>query len=248
MTQPHLFLLDYDGTLTDFKRDPEQSRLSAEARKILKALRKKHPVLFISGRYLKSLRKVSGLPHFPMVGTHGFEGRNLPKGLRLATSAQENFYAREAQKLWKGLQPLFKVFPGIHIEHKPFSSTLHYRGIPLSPAQVRRLVQEFKKLFRANVTTKKWDLMEGKKMLEAKPKGFDKGKAVQKIVRHFPGHRVVYAGDDITDLSVFKVLGQKGLKIAVGKRIPARHVDIRFKGPKELLNWLQKFGSSGRTP
>jgi trehalose-6-phosphatase len=52
---------------------------------------------------------------------------------------------------------------------------------------------------------------------------------------------VVYAGDDITDLSVFKVLGKKGSKVTVGTRIPARYSDLRFKTPKALLNWLAGF-------
>jgi trehalose 6-phosphate phosphatase len=241
MAQPHLFLLDYDGTLTDFKRNPERSKLPAQAQRVLRRLSRKHPVIFISGRFLKSLRKVSGLPHFPMAGTHGFESRNLPRGLRLATPAQERFYGREAQRLWSGLQPLFKRFPGIHIEHKPYSSTLHYRGLPLTPRQVRDLERDFRALFRQSVTPGHWDLMKGKKMLEAKPKGFDKGKAVQKIVRHFPKHRVVYAGDDITDISVFKVLGKKALRVIVGDRIPSRYSDLRFKTPKALLRWLAGF-------
>ena len=241
MTQPHLFLLDYDGTLTDFKRNPEHAKLSAKAQRVLRQLSRKYPVIFISGRYLKSLRKVSGLPHFPMVGTHGFESRSLPKRLRLATLGQERFFAKEARQLWKAVQPLLRRFPGIHIEHKPYSSTLHYRGVPLTSAQIRSLQREFRTIFRRSVTLKRWDLMSGKKMLEAKPRGFNKGRAVQKIIRHFPGHQVVYAGDDITDLSVFKILGKKGLKVTVGGRIPKRYSDLRFGSPKDLLGWLSSF-------
>lgn len=247
MARPTLFLLDYDGTLADFKRNPEHARLSARGRRVLKALQKCHPVIFVSGRYLKSLRQVSGLPRFPMVGTHGFESRNLPKGMRLATAAQERFYAREARALWRSLQPLFKKFPGIHIEKKPFSSTLHYRGVALTPAQVRDLRREFRALFRQAVTERRWSLMEGKKMLEAKPKGFDKGRAVQKIVRHFLGHPVVYAGDDVTDISVFKALGKRGLKVAVGDRIPRRYYDLRFRSANALLGWLEGFTKARRS-
>lgn len=241
MTHPYLFLLDYDGTLADFKRNPEHAKLSAKARRVLRQLSRKYPVIFISGRYLKSLRKVSGLPHFPMVGTHGFESRSLPNRLRLATLAQERFFAKEAQQLWNAVQPLLRRFPGIHIEHKPYSSTLHYRGLPLTPRQVRDLEGDFRALFRQSVKLSRWDLMKGKKMLEAKPRGFDKGKAVRKIVRHFPKHRVVYAGDDITDISVFKVLGKRALRVTVGDRIPARYSDLRFPTPEALVEWLAGF-------
>jgi trehalose 6-phosphate phosphatase len=240
MTQrPYLFLLDYDGTLTDFKRNPEHSYLSPSARKILRGLERKYPVIFVSGRYLKSLRQVSGLQHFPMIGTHGFEGRRLPGGLRLASLAQEKLFKREAARLWEALRELKKKFPQIHIEKKPYSSTLHYRGIPLTPRQVKDLRRSFHRIFIKAVTRRRWSLMEGKQMIEAKPRGFSKGQAVQKVIRHFPGHRPVYAGDDITDISVFKLLGKKGLKIAVGNRIPKKYYDLRFKSPKELLEWLK---------
>src|SRR5690349_15064562 len=68
-----LFLLDYDGTLTDFKKNPDHSRISPATRSLLFRLQKKHPVIMVSGRYVDSLIKVSGLKGIPMIGTHGFE-------------------------------------------------------------------------------------------------------------------------------------------------------------------------------
>lgn len=236
-----LFLLDYDGTLTDFKRNPEHSKLSPAAQKILKGLGRKYPVIFISGRYLDSLQKVSGLPHLPMVGTHGFESRNFPKGFKLAASAQERLFKKEAARLWENLQALKKEFPEIHIEKKPFSSTLHYRGIPMPPAQVKKLSRRFHEIFKKSVTLRLWGLMEGKQMIEAMPKGFSKGKAVEKILKLYPGALPVYAGDDLTDLTVFKTLGKKGLKVAIGNRIPKHLSDLRFASPKDFLAWLKNF-------
>lgn len=236
-----LFLLDYDGTLTDFKKNPEDSKLTPAAKKILGRLRKKHPVIFISGRYLDSLQQVSGLKGLPMVGTHGFEARNFPKGFKLATPAQEGRFRKEATLLWKHLQTLLTEFPEIHIEKKPFSSTLHYRGIELPPQREKALHLRFHQILKGAVTRRFWGVMEGKKMIEAFPKGFSKGKAVKKILNRFPGALPIYAGDDLTDMTVFKVLGKRGLKIAVGQRIPKGQTDLQFDSPKQFLSWLGNF-------
>jgi trehalose 6-phosphate phosphatase len=78
-------------------------------------------------------------------------------------------------------------------------------------------------------------------MLEAKPRGFSKGQAVLKILEKFPGHFPIYAGDDLTDLSVFNALGKNGLKIAVGHRLPKTSTDMRFDSPRQFLKWLKEF-------
>ena len=236
-----LFLLDYDGTLTDFKRNPELSFLTPGTRAILERLRRKHPIVLVSGRNTQSLLTVSRLKGFPMVGTHGFEGKNLPGGLRFAPRRLENRLKREALQLWKNLQVLPTRFPGIHIEKKPFSSTLHYRGLSLSPAGQKDLQRQFKSILKRTVTSRLWGVQHGKMMIEAKPKGFSKGSAVLKVWKKYPGHFPVYAGDDFTDLSVFKALGKKGLKVAVGNRLPKSASDLRFGSPVSFLKWLKTF-------
>ncbi len=238
--KPLLILLDYDGTLTDFTHNPEHSRISAATRALLYRLNRKHPVIMVTGRYADSLIRVSGLKSIPIVGTHGFEARNLPGKLQFASPALQRRFKREAARLWKNIQVLRKRFPGVHIEQKPFSSTLHFRGINLSPSQVRNLQADFKALFRQTVTWNNWKIQGGKKMIEAMPKGFSKGKAVRKILEKYPGHFPLYAGDDIGDISVFRVLGKKGLRIAVGQRIPKIHSDLRFGKPADFIKWLGK--------
>jgi trehalose 6-phosphate phosphatase len=244
-----LFLLDYDGTLTDFTRDPEHSPLTASQRNLLRKLQRKHPVILVSGRHIDGLKRVSGIRRFPMVGTHGFEARYLRtlslsngrRDIKLATPAQEKRFGSEAARLWKGLQALKREWPFIFIEKKPFSSTVHYRDVPLSPARERNLRKGFDRIFKQCVTPKFWMVMKGKKMIEAMPKGFNKGKAVKTILKRFPDYKPVYGGDDITDISVFKVLGKKGIRVAVGNRIPRRYYDFKFANPRAFMAWLKHF-------
>ncbi len=236
-----VFLLDYDGTLTDFDRNPDHSRLPAETRRILKRLRRKYPVILVSGRDVKSLRAVSKLKNFPMVGSHGFEAYQLPGGLKLSTSAQQREVGREARLLYKAFHQLQARFPGLHIEPKPFSATVHYRGLTLSPAQERKLKAMFHSIVQKTVRPNRWVLQDGKKMLEAKPKGFSKGQAVLRLLKQFPGALPLYAGDDLTDISALKALGSKGLKVVLGDRIPKKLANLRFNQPDDFVYWLKAF-------
>jgi trehalose 6-phosphate phosphatase len=127
------------------------------------------------------------------------------------------------------------------LERKPYSSTLHYRGAGLTPRQLEEVRRRFIATFRSIVTRAAWTLMPGKMMIEAMPKGFSKGKSVRKVLGLFPGHTPIFAGDDLTDLSVMKVLPKKGLRIAVGGRIPKRHYDLRFASPAGFIGWLGRF-------
>jgi trehalose 6-phosphate phosphatase len=236
-----IFLLDYDGTLTDFDKNPDHSVLPAETRRILKRLQSKYPVILVSGRNIKSLLSVSKLKNFPMVGSHGFEAYRLPGGLKLSTSAQQREVGREASLLHKAFHQLQKNFPDLHIEPKPFSSTVHYRGLALSPAQEQRLKTMFHSIVKKTVTPNRWILQDGKKMLEAKPKGFSKGQAVLKILKQFPGALPLYAGDDLTDISALKALGPKGLKVILGDRIPPKLANLHFDKPDDFVYWLKAF-------
>jgi trehalose 6-phosphate phosphatase len=236
-----LFLLDYDGTLADFTRVPAQSTLTDTQRNLLKKLRRKHPVILVSGRHLEGLKQVSRIKRFPMVGTHGFEAQYLPGNLKLATAAQEKRFGREASRVLKGLKALKREWPQIFVEKKPYSTSIHYRGINLTAAQEKKLWKRFDEIFKKCVTPRFWTVMKGKKMIEAMPKGFDKGKAVKTILKLFPDYTPLYAGDDITDISVFKVLGKKGIKVAVGNRIPSKYYDFKFSTPRDFTAWLKHF-------
>ena len=236
-----LFLLDYDGTLADFTHDPEDSNITSGQRKILLRLAQRYPVILVSGRYAASLRRVSGLKRIPIVGTHGFEADHMPKCIRFTTPTQERLYRRDAERVWRAVKNMPRLFPGIHIEKKPFSSTLHYRGLRLTRAQEKNIWKEYRKRFRKAATPGAWELKPGKQMIEALPKGFNKAKSVKRVLEAYPGHFPIVAGDDPADHQAMKVVGKKGIKIEVGHRIGPKGVDLRFDGPPQFWNYLKHF-------
>jgi trehalose 6-phosphate synthase/phosphatase len=236
--KPLLFLLDYDGTLTDFKKDPNRSFLSPRARQVLVKLQKKHAVVIVTGRNLDRLYEVSGLKSFPAVGTHGFETRYLPRGLRFTSQAVEKKYRLEASAIWKRVKDLHLQYPGIHIEKKPFSSTLHYRGTNLSLKETQKLEWEYKRLCLQAITTKLWKFQSGKQMVELMPRGFSKANAVKKLLAYYPEHFPLFAGDDIGDIPTLGLVKKKGLAIAIGNRIPQSAQNLHFDKPRQLIAWL----------
>jgi trehalose-phosphatase len=241
---PLLLLLDYDGTLTDFKRNPDHSNLTSKTRSLLFKLGKKYPVIVVTGRYAASFYKVSGLKGFSVIGTHGFEAENLPQGLRFTTPRIEKRYQKEAAQLWKVLQSLHHGYPGIHIERKPFSQALHFRGLGFSKERIDGLHRDFARIYRRTVTAKLWKMNAGKEMIEVVPRGYSKGKAVLKLLKHFPKRIPVYAGDDLSDISVLKVLPKGSLRIAVGHRVPRKHYDMRFDSPSRFMAWLERLSKA----
>jgi len=79
----------------------------------------------------------------------------------------------------------------------------------------------------------------GKKVLELKPKGVDKGQAVLRLLGRHPDHTPVYIGDDTTDEAAFLALRGRGLTFKVGEGPTA--AQGRLKDVEEVLAYLQTY-------
>ena len=76
-----ILFLDFDGTLTPIVPRPSQAKLSRSVRETLRKLARRMPVVVISGRAPKDLRRRVGLKEVCYVGHHGLScleaGRNV---------------------------------------------------------------------------------------------------------------------------------------------------------------------------
>ncbi len=236
-----IFLLDYDGTLTDFTQNPQQAHLSLSVKQLLYSLQIYYPIILVTGRHVQGLLQASRLVGFPIIGTHGFEAYHLPNQLKFVSQKLQIFYAHETQRLRKNLSFLCQKYPNLHLESKPYSCTLHYRTLPWTRSQIQKLHRQFVSIFNQSVSRQYWKIQIGKKMIEALPRGFSKGQSVIRLLQAFPNHYPIYAGDDLTDISVFKQLRGRGLRIAVGSRIPDTLYDLQFPAPHNFVSWLRGF-------
>ncbi|WP_457600854.1 trehalose-phosphatase [Hydrogenivirga sp.] len=224
-----IILLDYDGTLTPIVSEPEEAKLGKNRKEFLRELSKKHKVAIITGRSMESFRKVFG---------------KVPETIYVITSHGARIYRDErllrvfeTSKL-PDLTPLKEKIEneeGLLLEEKEGCFAIHYRNFKGDEAKVRRLFEDF---VSKNPPKK---VLEGKKVLEAVYTGADKGKAVEnflKLIGWDGREKVVYIGDDTTDLfALRKVRELGGIPVFVGDRRPPE-ADILLKDVDDVYEFL----------
>lgn len=210
-----LLLLDYDGTLVEIAPHPKLARPTPELLELLGwlAAREDRKVMVVSGRPLRDLQDLLPVPRLDFLGSHGGEaligGRLFP--LPVTPEDLQELY-RWRTRLAAMLQP----FHGWWLEDKPQGFALHYRHLSEQHAHefggiLGRWEKQVGKQGR-------FQLLEGKKVLEILPRGVSKGSAIREILLlpQFFGFFPLYAGDDSTDESAFLVLRDQGITIKVG--------------------------------
>ena len=210
---PALFL-DYDGTLVPLRPVPGQARLTSGRREILRRLAERFPVAIVSGRSLDDLTSLVGLPDLLLAGNHGLE--ILLGGARWVHP--EAARARPAlETLLGNVRPALSAIPGILIEDKGLTLSVHYRLSPLgSGVKIGRLLRRHLAGQKKGLV-----LIKGKKVYEIRPPGvWNKGSAALRILRIAvpAGSLPIYIGDDRTDEDAFRALAPIGLTARVGRR------------------------------
>lgn len=204
------FFLDVDGTLIDIAASPGAVIVDDALLGLVARLHHASggALALISGRCLKDLDKHLGSVRIPLAGQHGLERRNAAG--RQYTHAVS---ANARRDLHHRLDVLVAQHPGLLLEDKGLSLALHYRQAP-------HLASWLHKLLRSWIQTHDGlELQKGKRVLEIKPIGFDKGSAIAEFMVEppFHGRMPVFIGDDATDEHGFERLNQMtGLSVKVG--------------------------------
>ncbi|PKB78859.1 MAG: trehalose-phosphatase [SAR202 cluster bacterium Io17-Chloro-G9] len=211
-----LLLLDYDGTLTPIVARPADAVLADDARELLSGLvaDERYLVGIVTGRSLADLATLVDVPGLICAGNHGLEitGPGLDF---LHPEVQASGHALdEAARL---LSVALAQVPGLTVEHKGLTLTVHFRGTPDSfdaevDATVVATVAPYVQDGQVKVT-------RGKKVVEVRPNvDWGKGQAILKIREAFPDSPYpVFIGDDQTDEEGFLVVQEAGgLAVYVG--------------------------------
>jgi trehalose 6-phosphate phosphatase len=208
-----LVACDFDGTLAPLVAHPDDVELPAAALEALRRLREAPGVSLavVSGRSLADLRQRIPLPDLILAGNHGLEirGLGLDGERRQATALKPRL-----RSLASRLDEAVGGVPGLHVENKGLSLTVHLRNVISSHREmVAREVWEIGALDTA------FRVQQGHMVLEFIPDiGWDKGSALRQITARLglPRCAAFYAGDDTTDESAFTALST-GLTVRVGK-------------------------------
>lgn len=217
---PHLLVAtDFDGVLAPIVDDPSLSAPLPASVEELTALAELPAisVAAVSGRALADLERLSGLPGtVHLVGSHGAEFQaGVVPGLDPAATERRARLLAELERLVAGL-------PGVRLEAKPVSVTVH----------VRRAAPDVgaRALAAARSGPGTWDgieVTEGKQVVELAVVRTDKGLALDVLRDRVGATAAVYLGDDVTDEKAFARLrdGDVGIKVGPGDTRAAHRID-----------------------
>jgi trehalose 6-phosphate phosphatase len=223
--------LDFDGTLVEIAERPEGVRVPPELRGLLARLSGTlgGALAIVTGREIEAIDGFLPGLSLPVAGIHGLERRSADGHLHQPPKG-----ALPIERIASRLEPLLEHGEGLLLEPKGASLALHYRARP----ELEELCLEAMR--RATGDLAQVTLLQGKCVIEVKPKGYDKGRAVESFLAEAPfkGRRPLYAGDDVTDEDAFGVVETHGgLTIKVGEgETKARY---RVPSPGALLDWLR---------
>jgi trehalose 6-phosphate phosphatase len=205
------YFLDVDGTLLDIAETPSAVHVDAALLGLIGRLHQisDGAVALISGRALSDLDERLGLLRLPMAGQHGLERRDVAGRLWIHAPPPETKFAIKAT-----LAPVLERHPGLLLEDKGLTLALHYRRAPSLASYAHRLMAQL-----AAGAEGKFELQKGKRVVEMKPAGIDKGTAIGEYLSEppFMGRRPVFIGDDANDEHGFAEINRvDGLSIKVG--------------------------------
>lgn len=231
-----LACFDYDGTLVPIRPTPEEAVAGAPVREALAALARRPDtdVAVVSGRPLSNLENLVPREGLWLVGHHGLAVRT-PAGEE--TSMIDEAAAHEAlEPLRARTREIVAWGEGLRFEDKGAGLALHYRLAASSLAE--RASEAFREVADA---LDGFSLLEGKKVLEVRPAGVDKGRAVEALRSRVDGRTApLYVGDDTTDEDAFRALKAvpEALTVKVGDGVTAAR--YRVDGPDDVLELLRR--------
>lgn len=237
--------VDFDGTLSPIVDDPASARPASGAVDVLRALAERWGVVaVVSGRPAAYLaRHLSGAGRTRLLGLYGLESA-APDG---------TVSTRPEGEQWRGAVSAAVAAaqaaapPGVTVEPKGLTVTVHYRAVPDQSEVVAALAG---RLAEAHGLA----AHGGKMSVELRPPvAVDKGTVVSELAAGLSA--VAFAGDDLGDIPAFEALarlrgnGVTTLSVAsAGSETPAPVVaaaDEVVDGPAGVLAVLTVLAGEG---
>ena len=198
--------------------------MRARTRRLLVAVAERYPCIVISGRARSDLATwLSGVPVWHLSGNHGLE-----------PWAEDAGYVARVNRWEHQLAQRLEQHPGISIENKTYSLTVHYRHARPRRAALLAVQSALGSLRGAR-------LIRGKEAVSVLPRdSVHKGDALQRARRLLHCDLAIYVGDDDTDEDAFEGTSTGavlGVRIGSKRRSKAR---FHLKDQVEIDVFLDK--------
>jgi trehalose 6-phosphate synthase/phosphatase len=234
-SENRLLLLDYDGTLVQFVKEPKDAEPDEGLMEIIKELTdiKENSVIIISGRDRETLHRwFNNIPDISLIAEHG---------AWIKESGEDWHLIRPIESDWKdSINQIFEQFvdrtPGAFIEEKDFSLALHYRKATPELAKVR--IGDLRDTLIHITQNQDLDILEGDKVIEVRNSGVNKGVAALEFVMETEPDFILAIGDDKTDEDTFIRLPEEAYTIKVGPG--STEARFNLKSVKEVRSFLKQ--------
>jgi trehalose 6-phosphate phosphatase len=205
------YFFDIDGTLVDIAPSPSEIVVERELQAQICDLYDATggALALISGRSLSDVDSIFRDTSLPVAGQHGLERRSSDGKVSRHDAPLEKLDFARAR-----LAEAIAAHPDLLLEDKGLSLALHYRSAPSLASFAHRTMRVI-----ASAIGPAFTLQSGKRVVELKPSGKDKGDAVRDFMLEEPfvGRLPVFVGDDVTDEHGFAVVNSmEGHSIKVG--------------------------------
>ena len=224
--EKRLIILDYDGTLVSFHRNPMKASPTIDVLDLLeKMCADSHNKMIISsGRDKQTLEDWLGHLPLDMAAEHGMFYK------------EHGIWKSKVQKIeWDQeiidiIKHTVKKTPRSKLEIKETALVFHYRDVDVWLADLR-VTQLINALI--NPTSRQnLQIMKGNKIVEIKSGEFNKGSEALRLMNQSEYDFVMAIGDDTTDEEMFMALPDTAITIKVGDPSNA----ARYNIPKQTLN------------
>lgn len=238
--QNPLLLLDYDGTLSDFRINRFNARPWAGVRELLTQVQQddRTRLMVITGRPAGEINPMLQLDTPVEVwGLHGAEHISVDGTRELEPAPPEAL-----AKLDELREILRRDSFGGLIEDKPNAIVMHWRGH--TPRQIQFIQQKTRTLFEPAAQVNGLSLLPFEAGIELRV-GRDKGGAVEEIIKSVAaGSPVTYVGDDLTDEPAFCAVNRARsphLSVLMRREWRETNAEVWLKPPEELRWFLREW-------
>lgn len=231
-----ILFLDYDGTLSGFKKNPEDAKPDKELYSILSVLTRDpaNTLVIISGRDKETLgRWFKSNPEIHFIAEHG---------VWLRDPESDWYMMEQIDNEWmNSVKPILDYYvdqtPNTFIEEKNFSLVWHYRKA--DPDLGIQRSWELKEQLRNMTANLNLEIMDGDKVIEIKYSGINKGRAAITKIGNNKYDFIFAIGDDWTDEYTFEAMPEKAYTIKVGTKTTKASLYIEsVEMVRELLKKL----------
>ena len=230
--------LDYDGTLVPIARNPDLAVPDSALSELLAMLGRLSGVrvCVVSGRAQGSLAAWLGKLPIDLVAEHGvWSKRAGVAAWKCHVDPTTLGWLPDARGI---LETYVERAPGAFLEQKTAGLAWHYRNV--DPYLGVHLARELRVHLVRHFAQLPVSILAGRKVIELRPQGMDKGAAARDSLALFAtGAAVAAAGDDRTDEDLFLALPEGSISLCAGTL--ATRAGYRISGPEQLRRFLRRF-------